>query len=254
MALIDIPPFVPSAPDDLIRSEDINHVQRLARHAVRSHRHTRVLGAPVDDASPQDLAPQITTAEMVDLAVTSAKLGTGAVDAPNLDADAVASASIANNSVSTAKLVDAAVTAPKLAPNAVPRSRLQDGVVSRTKLSMVEVASGTAGIGGLGTIGVPNTTFIQLFGGLAGTLNTIFLPILTVTAASGPASQFAQVEAVMAYRRSQGFSGSGPVVIDLFLRLTNTGQSNCTVNWRVMTFGPFNPVFGLQSGIGGGLI
>ena len=95
---------------------------------------------------------------------------------------------------------------------------------------------------------MPTFAFIQLFAGLGNTLNTIFIPVLTLAGASGPATQSAHVEAAMAYRRAEGFSGSGPVVVDLFLHLINSGVSNCTVNWRVMTFGPFNSGLRLGSG------
>jgi hypothetical protein len=256
MAIADIPPFVPSAPDDLIRSEDINNVQRLTRDTVRSHRHTRSADAPVDDASPLDLALQITTSELVDLSVTSAALGAAAIGATHLDDAAVGSGVLADGAATATKLQDGAVTAAKVAANAVARAKLQDNAVSRAKLALVEIGSGSQSLGGSGTIGVPNQAFITLFTNLADTLNTVFLTSLTLTGASGPATQSAQVESAIAYRRAQGFS-SGPPTVDLLLHLTNTGVSNCTVSWRVMTFGPFNPPsypFGFRAGIGGELI
>ena len=74
MAIADIPEFVEAAPGDLIRSGDLNNVQRQMRNSVRAHRHTRVASAPADDAASADLALQITTAEIADGAVTAAKL------------------------------------------------------------------------------------------------------------------------------------------------------------------------------------
>src|SRR5215204_2582393 len=90
MAISDIPPFVPASPDDLIRSDDINNVQRLARAAVRAHRHTRVLGAPTNDATTQDVALQIGTTDIADLAVTANKLANGIVNATKIADGAVA--------------------------------------------------------------------------------------------------------------------------------------------------------------------
>ncbi len=255
MAVSDIPPFVPASPDDLIRSEDINNAQRLARAAARAHRHTRVLGPPANDASAEDLALQVGTTEIVDLAVTANKLAGNAVAAGKVADGAIASVGrLTDLSVSTTKLQDAAVTASKLAVNAVSRANVQDGAVGRTELELVEVASGGQALGPFGGAGPASQVVLLLRTGLLDAQTTLFWPQLTVSSASGTGA-FAQVEAAINYRRI-GIVSSGPAVVDLMLRLTNTGPLSCTVNWRVMTFAPFNPAypFGIRAGIGGDLV
>jgi hypothetical protein len=256
VAVSDIPPFVPATPDDLIRSEDINTVQRLARNTIRGHRHTFVAGTPRNDASTQDVAPQLATDEMIDLLVTSAKLAANAVASAKIADGAVASAArLTDNAVATTKLQDGAVTAAKLAPTSVARANIQGGAVGRSRLAMVEVASGTQFLAGFGTPGVPTQVILMLRPNLPDTLKTVFLPSVTlVSTTTGTAATFAQVEAAIVYRR--GPVSSGPVVVDLMLRLSNTGQIGTTVNWRVMTFAPFNPAypFGFRAGIGGELV
>jgi hypothetical protein len=253
MAISDIPPFLPAAPDDLIRSEDINNVQRLVRNSVREHRHSRDPNAPANDASPQDVAPQLSTAEIVDLAVTGAKLASSAVTSIKLADLAVASAAqLTDNAVSTGRLQDAAVISQKIAPNAIARASIQDSAISRQKLALVEVSSSTTSLGALGGL-TPNQIFAVLRTGLADTANILFWPQLTIVNAAGTTG-VAQVESNIVYRRQQ--ATSGPVLVDVLLRLTNLGQAGCSVNWRVMTFAPFSPPygFGIRAGIGGELV
>jgi hypothetical protein len=72
MAKSDIPVFREARRGQILRSDDWNAVQRELRSSIRSHRHTSL---EKDDASPEDLALQITTDEIADGAVTAAKLG-----------------------------------------------------------------------------------------------------------------------------------------------------------------------------------
>jgi hypothetical protein len=74
MAIGDIPVFREAQRGQVVRSDDWNGIQRELRNGIRAHRHTRVAGAPADDAAPADLALQITTNEIADGAVTAAKL------------------------------------------------------------------------------------------------------------------------------------------------------------------------------------
>jgi len=74
MALVDIPVFREARRGQVVRSDDWNGVQRELRQSIRAHRHTRVAGAPPDDASPVDVAIQISTPEIADGAVTTDKL------------------------------------------------------------------------------------------------------------------------------------------------------------------------------------
>jgi hypothetical protein len=75
MALVDIPVFREARRGQVVRSDDWNGIQREVRQSIRSHRHTRLAGGPPNDASPVDLAVQITTPEIADAAVTLDKLG-----------------------------------------------------------------------------------------------------------------------------------------------------------------------------------
>ena len=77
MAIGDIPVFREARRGQVVRSDDWNAVQRELRNGIRAHRHTRVAGAPRNDAATDDLALQITTDEIADGAVTPAKLGGG---------------------------------------------------------------------------------------------------------------------------------------------------------------------------------
>jgi len=255
MAITDIPVYVPAAPDDLIRSEDINNVQRLVRNSTRSHRHTRVANAPVIDTAPEDFAVQVGTQEIVDLAVTGAKLAGNAVIAGKIaDAAVASSGRLTDNAVSTTRVQDAAVTAQKLAPNAVARGTIQDSSISRLKLGLVELASGTTSLAALGSTSGSSQTLALLRTNVPDTANLLFWPQLTLVSVSGGTVGFGAVDANIVYRRAQGTSG--PVLVDVLLRLTNTGQFNCNVSWRVMTFAPFSPPYAvaLRAGIGGELV
>lgn len=145
MATTDIPEFVEVAPGDLIRAEDVNTIQREARNSVRTHRHTRVAGTPIDDSTVEDRALQITTDELADGAVmgakladastTTAKLADGAVTGAKLSSDAITTAVIPNGAVTSPKLAAGAVTADKLAAGSIGAAAIQDGSVGTAELA-----------------------------------------------------------------------------------------------------------------------
>ena len=94
-----------------------------------------VTTAKVVDAS-------VTTAKLADNAsVTSAKLADGAVTTAKLVDDSVTTAKLADGAVATAKLVDASVTTAKLADNAVFGADFADGAVTSAKLVDSSVTS-----------------------------------------------------------------------------------------------------------------
>ena len=66
-------------------------------------------------------AQTINTADIVDDAVTNAKLADDAVDTAEIVDDAVTNAKLADDAVDTAEIVDDAVTNAKLADDAVTR-------------------------------------------------------------------------------------------------------------------------------------
>ena len=80
MAIGDIPVFREARRGQVVRSDDWNAVQRELRNGIRTHRHTRVASARLNDGTTDDLALQITTDEIADGAVTQAKLGSGVFD------------------------------------------------------------------------------------------------------------------------------------------------------------------------------
>ncbi len=168
MAITDIPEYVEASPGDLIRSSDWNNVQQQARNSVRTHQHTRVAGAPVDDTVAQDNAQQITTAE------------------------------IADGAVATAKLAASAVTLDKMATNSVGTAQLVDSSVRLSKLAFSTVKSGSATL-------VPGEEEDQLVQANApSTKTTIYFPTVVTTSTTGGAGTHSEVKAEVIYRQDVG--------------------------------------------------
>jgi hypothetical protein len=74
MAKEDIPVFREAQRGQAVRSADWNTIQRELRHSIRTHKHSQVVGEPLDDATDRDNALQITTEEIATGAVGVAKL------------------------------------------------------------------------------------------------------------------------------------------------------------------------------------
>ena len=166
MTITDIPEYVEASPGDLIRSSDWNNVQRQTRHSVRTHQHTRVASAPVDDTVPQDNALQLTTAEIADGAVTGAKIGTDTITSNNI------------------------------APNAVGTSEIANGAVKLGKLSFSTVKSGSATL----IPGEEEEQSVQANAPSAKT--TIYFPTVAITSSTGVGQS--EVNAVIIYRQDAG--------------------------------------------------
>jgi hypothetical protein len=166
MAITDIPEFVEAAPGDLIRSSDWNNVQRQVRHSIRAHQHTRVAGAPANDAAAQDTALQITTDEIANGAVTGAKIATDTITVNNL------------------------------APNSVGSSELITASVRLSKLAFTTVASGSATLS-------PGEEEEQLVDDAApSTKTTIYFPTAALVSTSG--SGYSEVKVEVIYRQNVG--------------------------------------------------
>jgi hypothetical protein len=81
-----------------------------------------------DQRAPLDLS--VSTAKLVDAAVTSAKLFDAAVTTAKIADAAVTSAKILDGNVTTAKIVDAAVTSAKISEGNVMDAKLADAKLS----------------------------------------------------------------------------------------------------------------------------
>ena len=166
MAITDIPEYVEASPGDLIRSSDWNSVQQQARNSVRAHQHSRVSGAPIDDTVAQDNAQQISTNE------------------------------IADGAVATAKIAGNAVTLDKMAPNSVGTVQLVDSAVRLSKLAFSTVKSGSA-------TSIPGEEEDQLVQANApSTKSTIYFPTVVISTTTGAGTS--EVKADVIYRQDVG--------------------------------------------------
>ena len=168
MAITDIPEFVEASPGDLIRSSDWNSVQRQVRNSIRAHQHTRVAGAPANDAAAQDNALQINTDEIADGAVTGAKIATDTI------------------------------TVDKIAPNAVGTNELIDSSVRLSKLAFSVVQAGSATL----TPGEEEEQLVQA--NAPSTKSTIYFPTIVITNTTGGSSLQSEVKAEVIYRQTVG--------------------------------------------------
>lgn len=166
MAITDIPEFVEASPGDLIRSSDWNNVQRQVRNSLRAHKHTRVAGAPANDATTQDHALQITTDEIANGAVTGAKIATDTI------------------------------TVDKLASNSVGSDELITASVRLSKLAFTTVQAGSATL-------TPGEEEEQLVEANAPSVKTtIYFPTAAIASTTG--SGYSEVKAEIIYRQTVG--------------------------------------------------
>jgi hypothetical protein len=213
MALSDIPEYVKASPGDLIRADQWNGMQHLARNSLRTHHHTRPPSVPPNDPGNSDDATQITTNEIADGTITAAKLAAGAVSG----------SAFADGSVVGAKLADGAVTSTKIAPGAVATSNLANNAVTAAKLSFQTVATGSVSLapGGFAES--------QVQAGAPSTKTTLYFPTLAITGSTG--GGISDVLANIVYRQAVGATS-----VDVFIRLTNSGAATASIIWQVLTF------------------
>jgi hypothetical protein len=207
MAITDIPEFVNANPGDLITAKAWDSVQQMMRSSLRLHQHDRLAGTLPTDTDTVDHAEQIGTDEIADGAVTTAKLATGAVTSANIPNGAIGSAQIANLAVGTANLANASVTS--------------------AKLSFANV--GQLSVFNVGANGLSQDVLVQT--GLTSTKTVIYFVSLTITSTTGGAGAFSQVTAQIEYRQTVGGT-----TVDLWVRLTNTGNAAASGFFAVHTF------------------
>ena len=166
MTITDIPEYVEASPGDLIRSSDWNNVQRQMRNSLRTHQHTRVASAAVDDTVAQDNALQLTTAEIADGAVTGVKIAADTITSNNI------------------------------APNAIGSSEIAPGAVRLGELAFTTVQSGSATL-------TPGEEEEQLVDDNApSTKTTVYFP--TVATVSTTGGGYSEVNALIIYRQNVG--------------------------------------------------
>jgi hypothetical protein len=192
MAIENIQEYIEVAAGDLIRAEHWNEMQRLARNSIRTHRHT---GQSADTADDEDNAPQITSEEIADGAITTPKLGEGAATTTK----------IANSAISNAKLQAGSVDLSKLALTTVKNGSVEALAAGSTREELVEALS------------------IQSSSG------ALYFPTIDVTATS---SGFASVEPTIVYRQVFGATTTNGFQ-DVFIRLVNQGTATARVGWTV---------------------
>lgn len=88
-----------------------------------------------------DLSGQVTTAQIVDSAITEIKLGASAVTAAKLAVDAVTSSAIAAGAVTSAELDAAAVILGKIAADAVDTAAIAASAVTTSELAALSVTA-----------------------------------------------------------------------------------------------------------------
>lgn len=93
----------------------------------------------------------ITSAKIVDGAVTDTKLASGSVDTTNLKNNAVTEAKLATGSVSSSKIVDGAVSGSKIAGSTITADNLANGAVTTPKLDDRAVTSSKLDNSSVGT-------------------------------------------------------------------------------------------------------
>ena len=104
-------------------------------------------------------ADSVETAKIVDAAVTTAKVADAAITGAKLAADSVDASKIAAGAVGTSELADASVTAAKLASDAVETAKILDGNVTTAKLAANAVTPAKADLASAWTFSDLRGTF-----------------------------------------------------------------------------------------------
>lgn len=131
-----------------------------ALDAKANSSHTHVL-ADITDSGALAALNTVGSSEIDDNSITSAKILNGAITEGDIGSDEIANYHLKDNAVTSAKIVDGtilgsdiadqAITNPKLAVNSVSTSRLQDGSVTASKIVDGNVTNAKIQNGGVTT-------------------------------------------------------------------------------------------------------
>jgi hypothetical protein len=107
--------------------------QRISQAGVRRSNEALDLLAPIRPAAGKQVG--WASGNLLNGAVTNAKLGSNAVTGSKIADGSVANADLANNAVSGAKIADGAVANAELANNAVTSAKIADGTIAEADLA-----------------------------------------------------------------------------------------------------------------------
>lgn len=114
---------------------DIKHAASVATTIALGHVKIGNTMQAANDGTLDLMNGAVSTAKIADANVTAAKLATDAVETAKIKDANVTTDKIANGAVSTAKIADAAVTNAKIESNAITSSKIVDGNVITDKLA-----------------------------------------------------------------------------------------------------------------------
>lgn len=204
MAIKDIPEYVGAQPGDLISAGNWNQVQQLTRNSLRLHQHTRPIGTPPNDSDTTDIAEQIGGSEIANGAITSTHLAAGCV--------------------TTASIANGAVTNNAIAPLGIGSASIANNAITSPKLAFQTIQSGSLPLGPGGTTEVIVQSSVK-------SASTIYFPAVVLQSSTGAGGAFSDVIAQIVYRQT-----AGALAMDVYIRLTNSGNAAANIHWEVLTF------------------
>lgn len=135
----------------------------------------------IADLAAAKLTGQITTTQITDSGITTAKLASGSITTAKIAASAVTATEISSGAITTAKLAAGAVTANELAANSVIAGKIAAAAVSTTELAAGAITATKIAAGTITTTQIAANTILT--GNIqAGTIAADRLNIATLSA------------------------------------------------------------------------